>query len=63
MLCGALQETNSLRGAVVILIVVCGAGMQRTRRVLVVVAVMVASGVRAGLSGRVSVVMMIVCFR
>ena len=63
MLCGALQETNSLRGAVVILIVVWGAGMQRTRRVLVVVAGMVASGVRAGVSGRVSMVIMVLYFR
>jgi hypothetical protein len=43
MLCGALKETNRLRGAVVIFVVVRGASASWTRRMVIVVGVMIAS--------------------
>ena len=41
MLCGALKETNRLRRAIVILVVVCGSGVCRSRRTLTVVVAMI----------------------
>ena len=41
MLSGVLKETNRLRGAVVILVVVCGAGVSGAGRMLMVVGVMI----------------------
>ena len=42
MLCGALKETNRLRRAIVILVMVCGAGVSGGR-MLIVVGVMIDS--------------------
>ena len=41
MLCGTLKHTNRLRGAVVILVVVCGAGLSGFARMLIVIGVMI----------------------
>jgi hypothetical protein len=43
MLCGALKEANRLRGTVVILVVVCGAGVSGASTMLMVVGVMINS--------------------
>jgi hypothetical protein len=43
MLCGALKETNRLRRAIVILVVVCGSGVSGAGRMLIVVGVIIDS--------------------
>jgi hypothetical protein len=41
MLCGALKEANRLRGTVVILVVLCSAGVSGAGRMLIVVVAMI----------------------
>lgn len=41
MLCGALKDTNRLRRAIVILVVVCGAGVSGAGRMLMLVGVII----------------------
>jgi len=43
MLCGALKETNGLRRAIVIFVVVRRASVSRPRRIVIVVGVMIDS--------------------
>jgi hypothetical protein len=43
MLCGALEETDRLRRAIVILVVVCGAGVCGAGRTLMVIVAMISS--------------------
>ena len=60
MLCGALKQADRLRGAVVILVVVWGIGVQRVGRVRTGVVIRMTVVRCIGLSWRVSVVILAV---
>lgn len=60
MLCGALKQADRLRGAVVILVVVWGIGMQGVSRVRLSMVVSVSAVRCIRLSGRVEMVILAV---